>query len=127
MSGGTLIAMGHGVEGRDRPAGRLDDESAAHVATTLQALATPSRLLILTELRAGPRAVTELAHAVGMEQSAVSHQLRLLRNLGLVLGARTGRSIVYRLFDNHVAQLLDEAIYHSEHLRLGLTDPEAQA
>lgn len=114
--------MGHGVQGRDRPAGRLDAESAAHVATTLQALATPSRLLILTELRQGPRPVTVLAEAIGMEQSAVSHQLRLLRNLGLVTGTRTGRNIVYSLYDNHVAQLLDEAIYHSEHLRLGLTD-----
>jgi len=114
--------MGHGVEGRDRAVARLDTEAAAHVATTLQALAIPSRLLILTELRQGARAVTDLAEAVGMEQSAVSHQLRLLRNLGLVTGARQGRSIVYSLYDNHVAQLLDEAVYHSEHLRLGLAD-----
>ncbi|MVU81397.1 metalloregulator ArsR/SmtB family transcription factor [Nocardia sp. ET3-3] len=114
--------MGHGVEGRDRPTARLDADAAAHVATTLQALATPSRLLILSALRQNPLAVTELAESIGMEQSAVSHQLRLLRNLGLVVGTRTGRSIVYSLYDNHVAQLLDEAIYHSEHLRLGLSD-----
>lgn len=114
--------MGHGVEGRNRPAARLDAESAAHVATTLQALATPSRLLILTTLRQRPYAVTELADTIEMEHSAVSHQLRLLRNLGLVAGTRAGRSIVYRLYDDHVAQLLDEAIYHSEHLRLGLSD-----
>ncbi|HEY0448737.1 metalloregulator ArsR/SmtB family transcription factor [Actinophytocola sp.] len=114
--------MGHGVEGRDRPVAQLDAESAATVASTLQALATPSRLLILTQLRQGPLPVTELAEAVGMEQSAVSHQLRLLRNLGLVTGARHGRSIVYSLYDNHVAQLLDEAVYHIEHLRLGLAD-----
>ncbi len=101
---------------------RLDADAAAHVANTLQALATPSRLLILTQLRQGPLPVTELADAVGMEQSAVSHQLRLLRNLGLVVGARAGRSIIYSLYDNHVAQLLDEAVYHSEHLRLGLSD-----
>lgn len=114
--------MGHGVRGRDRAVARLDADAAAHVATTLQALATPSRLLILTELRQGPRPVTELAEAVGMEQSLVSHQLRLLRNLGLVTGTRAGRSVIYSLYDNHVAQLLDEAIYHSEHLRLGLAD-----
>jgi DNA-binding transcriptional ArsR family regulator len=114
------------VEGRDGPVARLDADSAAHVATTLQALATPSRLMILIELRHGSRPVTELAEAIGMEQSAVSHQLRLLRNLGLVTGTRTGRNIVYSLYDNHVAQLLDEAVYHSEHLRIGLTDrPDA--
>ena len=114
--------MGHGVDGRDRRTARLDADQAQHVATTLQALATPSRLLILAELRHGPRPVTQLAEAVGMGQSAVSHQLRLLRNLGLVTGTRDGRSIVYSLYDNHVAQLLDEAVYHSEHLRLGIPD-----
>ncbi|BBX75775.1 transcriptional regulator [Mycobacterium shinjukuense] len=110
------------MQGRDRPAARLDPDAAVHVAATLQALATPSRLLILTQLRHHRLSVTQLAAAIGMEQSAVSQQLRVLRNLGLVVGARTGRSIVYSLHDNHVAQLLDEAIYHSEHLRLGLTD-----
>lgn len=67
--------------------------------------------------------VGELADAVGMEQSAVSHQLRMLRHLGLVHGERSGRSITYALYDHHVAQLLDEAVYHAEHLRLGAPDP----
>jgi DNA-binding transcriptional ArsR family regulator len=100
----------------------LDAEAAATVAATLQALATPSRVLMLTRLRQGPCSVGELAEAVGMEQSAVSHQLRLLRALSLVTGTRSGRSIVYSLYDNHVAQLLDEAVYHIEHLRLGVRD-----
>lgn len=119
--------MGHLVPGADtwdgydaRPsAGPLDPETAATVAETLQALTSPNRLLILTQLRQGPRAVTDLAEAVGMEQPAVSHQLRLLRTLGLVTGERNGRHVVYRLHDAHVAALLDEAIYHIEHLRLG--------
>ncbi|MCF8569936.1 metalloregulator ArsR/SmtB family transcription factor [Gordonia sp. HY002] len=114
--------MGHGIEGRSTPPAHLDAESAATVAATLQALATPSRLRILTELRHGPCGVTALADAVDMEQSAVSHQLRLLRALGLVTGARTGRSVTYRLYDNHVAMLLDEAIYHIEHLGRGEQD-----
>jgi len=112
----------------DTPAASLDAESAVTVAATLQALATPSRLLMLTRLRRSPCSVGELAEAVEMEQSAVSHQLRLLRNLGLVTGKRAGRTIVYSLHDNHVAQLLDEAVYHIEHLRLGVRDtPEAIA
>lgn len=114
--------MGHGPVGRDRPATRLDGAAVRHVATMLQALGAPSRLLILIELRQGPRPVAELADAIGMEQSAVSHQLRLLRNLGLVVGTRAGRSIIYSLYDNHVVQLLDQAIYHSDHLRLGIPD-----
>jgi DNA-binding transcriptional ArsR family regulator len=115
--------MGHGADGPDTPPAVLDAETAASVAATLQALATPSRLLILTRLRHSPCRVTELAEAIGMEQSAVSHQLRLLRNLGLVVGDRAGQRIVYRLHDNHVAMLLDEAVYHSEHLRMGVRDP----
>ncbi|MGW0840716.1 ArsR/SmtB family transcription factor [Streptomyces sp. NPDC002787] len=103
-------------------AARLDEATAASVAATLQALATPSRLLILTTLRQAPHPVGALAAAVGMEQSAVSHQLRLLRALGLVTGERDGRRIVYRLYDDHVAQLLDQAVHHIEHLRLGVRD-----
>ncbi|MEW2624868.1 metalloregulator ArsR/SmtB family transcription factor [Streptomyces sp. NPDC048106] len=116
--------MGHGAaeSATSVPRARLDAANAARVANTLQALATPSRLLILARLREGPLPATELAAEVGMEQSACSHQLRLLRNLGLVVGTRKGRSVVYSLYDNHVAELLDQAIYHVEHLRLGLSD-----
>lgn len=119
---GYDAAVGHGVEGQVGAPAEMDAESAAAIATTLQALATPSRLLILTRLRRGPCAVTQLAEEINMEQSAVSHQLRLLRTLGLVTGARQGRSIVYSLYDDHVAMLLDQAVYHIEHLRLGRTD-----
>jgi DNA-binding transcriptional ArsR family regulator len=117
--------MGHGAVTTAQDAAervRLDAANVAKVATTLQALSTPSRLLILARLREGPLPATELAAEVGMEQSACSHQLRLLRNLGLVVGERRGRSVVYALHDHHVAELLDQAVYHVEHLRLGISD-----
>ncbi|MFD3759479.1 ArsR/SmtB family transcription factor [Streptomyces sp. NPDC058622] len=101
---------------------RLDAVGTADVAATLQALATPSRLHILARLQEGPCSVSDLAETVGMEASACSHQLRLLRNLGLVTGERHGRSIVYALYDSHVAELLEQALYHVEHLRLGARD-----
>ena len=113
--------MGHGVRGKVGPAA-LDAATARTVAETLQALTAPSRLLILARLRQGPANVSGLADSVGMEQSAVSHQLRLLRHLGLVAGERHGRSITYSLYDDHVAELLDQAVYHTEHLRLGARD-----
>jgi ArsR family transcriptional regulator, nickel/cobalt-responsive transcriptional repressor len=113
--------MGHGVEGRDGPA-PIDADAAKAIATTMQALSAPSRLLILGRLRTGPCSVSELTEAVGMEQSAVSHQLRLLRHLGLVTSRRAGRSVIYALHDDHVARLLDEAVHHAEHQRLGVTD-----
>ncbi|MGW0819134.1 ArsR/SmtB family transcription factor [Streptomyces viridiviolaceus] len=105
---------------------RLDAVGTADVASTLQALATPSRLYILARLQEGPCSVGDLAEAVGMEASACSHQLRLLRNLGLVTGERKGRSIIYALYDDHVAELLDQALYHVEHLRLGVRDASAE-
>ena len=107
--------MSHGTDG---PPQVLDRELAEAVAETMQALATPSRLLILDRLRRSPLPVAELAAAVGMEQSAVSHQLRLLRHLGLVVSERRGRQVIYSLHDPHVADLLDEAVGHVEHLRL---------
>lgn len=119
---GRLRGVGHGVQRRDTPAARLDATSAAAVAETLQALVAPSRLLILSHLRQGPSSVGDLTAALGLEQSAVSHQLRLLRMMGLVTATRAGRSITYALFDQHVAALLDEAVYHAEHLRLSASD-----
>ncbi len=62
-----------------------------------------------------------------MEQSAVSHQLRLLRHLGWVVGERRGRRIVYALHDSHVADLLDQAVYHIEHVRLGYPERVGEA
>ena len=120
-----MSVMGHkSPQPQDEPAppAALDAASAALVAQTMQALATPSRLLILARLRREPCSVTRLAADIGMEQSAVSHQLRMLRHLGLVEGTRLGKTTVYALYDDHVARLLDEAVYHSEHLRLGLHD-----
>jgi DNA-binding transcriptional ArsR family regulator len=114
--------MGHGAAGRDTPPARLDADSAAAVAETLQALVAPSRLLILSQLRDKPATVSEITAALDMEQSAISHQLRLLRMMGLVTSTRSGRRVTYALFDHHVASLLDEAVYHAEHLRLGVPD-----
>jgi DNA-binding transcriptional ArsR family regulator len=65
--------------------------------------------------------------AIAMEQSAVSHQLRILRHLGLVVGERRGRSVVYALHDSHVADLLDQAVFHIEHVRLGFPEPIEEA
>lgn len=84
----------------------------------MQALSAPSRVRILARLRDSACSVNELAVAVGMEPSAVSHQLRLLRHLGLVRNERQGRRVLYALHDDHVGILLAEAVFHVEHLRI---------
>ena len=97
-----------------------DPAYAQTAADTMQALSAPSRLRILARLQTGPASVTELADAVGMEGSAVSHQLRLMRHLGMVVGQRKGRQIVYALHDDHIAEMLEQVVSHVDHVRLGL-------
>ena len=110
--------MSHGVRGQTQ-APPIDGELARVVAERMQMLASPSRVQILGHLKQGPCSVAALADAVGMESSAVSHQLRALRHLGLVVGERRGKQVFYALHDAHVAELLDQAIFHVQHLTLG--------
>jgi DNA-binding transcriptional ArsR family regulator len=105
----------------------IDRRLAEQLAELMGALSAPSRVLILGRLRERPHSVGELAGAVGMEQSAVSQQLRLLRHMGFVVGTREGRRVVYALHDPHVATLIDEAAAHVAHRRMGLADPVAPA
>lgn len=118
--------MGHGVQGHARPAATIDGELARGVAETMQVLAAPSRVQILGRLRVGACSVGQLTAELGMEQSAVSHQLAMLRHLGLVVGRREGRQRIYALHDTHLATLLEQAVFHVEHVRLGRPDPVAR-
>jgi ArsR family transcriptional regulator, nickel/cobalt-responsive transcriptional repressor len=90
----------------------LSRDAAERLADTMFALATPSRLLILTTLRDGPRSVSEIIEEVGMEQSAVPHQLRVLRDHAVVSVERRGRERLYGLRDEHIGALLDHARRH---------------
>jgi DNA-binding transcriptional ArsR family regulator len=94
----------------------LSEAAAKDVARLMGALSTASRVRILDRLRAGECSVGDLSEEIAMEQSAISHQLRILRDLGLVVGNRSGRQVVYGLFDSHVASLLDEALRHIDHV-----------
>ncbi len=109
------MGQAHGVT----PDTRVTSEAAAQVARVMAGLGTASRVQILGRLREGACSVGELCAAVQMAQPAVSHQLRILRDLNLVIGVRTGRQTIYGLYDPHVAVLLDEALRHIEHLRAG--------
>ena len=93
------------------------------LADTMFALSTPSRLQILAALHAGPRTVSEIIAAVGMEQSAVSHQLRVLRDHAVVSVERRGRERLYGLRDEHVAALLEDGLSHITALKPGRQQP----
>ena len=103
----------------------LDAPTAGRVAETMQALATPSRVRILARLRQSSCSVTDLADGVQLEPSAVSHQLRVLRHLGLVTGRRDGNRVIYSLHDDHVGDLVAQAIYHVEHIHLAAQEARA--
>ena len=100
--------------GRSRSAGggHLDAALAERLADTMFALSTPSRVLILGCLLAGPRSVSDLTETLGMEQSAVSHQLRVLREHHLVRAEQAGRRRLYALYDEDVSVLLEAGLRH---------------
>jgi DNA-binding transcriptional ArsR family regulator len=95
----------------------LSESVAERVADTMFALATPSRVQILGCLLEGPQTVSELTRALGMEQSAVSHQLRVLRDHRLVAVDRQGRTRVYTLYDAEVLGFFEGALRHVERRR----------
>jgi len=78
----------------------------------LKGFANATRLRILCLLRGREVCVHELGEALDMTQSAVSHQLRVLRDARLVAHRRDGRHVYYRLADEHVRELLENALSH---------------
>ncbi len=80
----------------------------------LKGFSDPTRLRLLWLLRDGEQCVHVLVEALDVSQSAVSHQLRLLRDARLVAARRRGRHVFYRLADDHVRSLLDNAVSHGD-------------
>lgn len=87
----------------------------AGLSALFGALSDPTRLRIIAVLAIRELCVCDLAAALGMSQSAVSHQLRNLRQLGLVKAQRQGRRAYYALDDEHVTNLFDQALNHIDH------------
>lgn len=90
----------------------VDGLTATHVAELFAALGDPTRVRLVSALAAGELCVCDIAAALGMSQSAVSHQLRLLRTLKLAKYRRDGRILYYSIADDHVAQLLAQGLNH---------------
>jgi DNA-binding transcriptional ArsR family regulator len=90
----------------------LDDRSAAALAETFKVLGDPTRVRILDALAREETPVCDLADVLGLSQSAVSHQLRLLRSMRLVRSRRDGRHIYYVVDDDHIAKLFKQGLEH---------------
>jgi ArsR family transcriptional regulator len=82
------------------------------LADTFRVLGDPTRVRILDALSAGELCVCDIASVIGISESAVSHQLRLLRGMRLVRPRRAGRLVYYAVDDQHILELLAQALTH---------------
>ncbi|AQT79543.1 transcriptional regulator [Mycolicibacterium litorale] len=99
--------------------GRVDDLSLPgadvleRAGELLRALAAPVRISIVLLLRESQRCVHELVDALDVPQPLVSQHLRILKATGVVAGERSGREVMYRLVDHHLADIIVAAISHA--------------
>jgi len=84
------------------------------LAETFRVLGDPTRVRILDALSSAELCVCDLATLLGVSESAVSHQLRLLRSMRLVRSRREGRMVFYALDDQHVISLFHQGLRHVE-------------
>ena len=89
-----------------------DEQTFGALAEVFSALGHPTRLKLIQALFLEEFCVCDLATLLGMTESAVSHQLRLLRNLRLVRHRREGKLVYYALDDQHIRQLFEAALVH---------------
>lgn len=90
----------------------LSDEVLDAMAESFKALGDPTRLRILALLFNDERTVSDLADHLAVSQSAVSHQLRLLRNLDIVRHRKDGREVYYTLADDHIRDIYTRTLEH---------------
>ncbi len=93
----------------------LKEQTFTHLADLFSALSDPTRLRIISVLLEGEMNVGEIAAQLGMTESAVSHQLRGLRQMKLVRARKDGRQVFYALDDDHVSKLYLMGLDHVEH------------
>ena len=85
------------------------------LSQTFKALGDPTRLRIIDALSKSELCVCDIAEILGMSQSAISHQLRVLRNLRLIKYRKEGKLAIYSLDDDHVLQLFNQGLEHINH------------
>lgn len=93
----------------------LDGLTARQLADLFDALSDPTRVRIISALSAGELCVCDIAATLGMTQSAISHQLRLLRQLRLVRWRKAGQMVYYSLDDEHISTLFRQGMDHVLH------------
>ncbi len=95
---------------------QVPEEVINQATSIFDALKDNTRLKILISLLSGEKSVSELTEVVCVSQSAVSHQMRLLRDRGLVRSTRQGQFVKYSLSDKHVQVLIEVSLEHASEL-----------
>ena len=90
----------------------LDETTVEALADTFRILGDPTRVRIVGALAGGALCVHEISDRIGLSESAVSHQLRLMRTMRIVKGRREGRCVYYTLDDQHVLDLFQQGLRH---------------
>lgn len=92
----------------------IDDEIVYDIADLFKVFSDSTRVRILVTLFEGELCVGDIADALGMSQTAISHQLRILKHNHLIKYRRDGKNVIYSLADNHVKHIIDSAREHME-------------
>src|SRR5262245_50924047 len=91
---------------------KMTAATADELAETFKVLGDATRVKILDSISRSERCVCDIAELVGISESAVSHQLRLLRGMRLVRPRRAGRQVFYALDDLHIVRLFEQGLEH---------------
>ena len=91
---------------------QIDTETLFSLANLFKVFSDPTRVRILYALLSQERCVQEIADALDMNQSAISHQLRVLKQSALVKYRREGKTIYYSLADDHVSTIMAQGLEH---------------
>ena len=91
-----------------------DEETLFDIAELFKVFGDSTRIRILFVLFQSEMCVCDLAQSLNMNQSAISHQLKILKQAKLVTGRREGKSVIYSLADEHVRTIIDQGREHIE-------------
>lgn len=92
----------------------IDDTTLIDLADLFKVFADSTRMRIMYRLLAGKMNVGDIAQALDMSQSAISHQLKYLKEVNLVKSKRDGKSMLYYLSDDHVKTIIQTGLEHIE-------------
>lgn len=107
--------LGTDLESGSMASARVEEKTAIDLAELFKALGDPTRVKMIYALLDRELCVHDLCQVLDMAQSAVSHQLRYLRNVRIVKRRKAGKTVYYSLDDDHVKEIFVQTLQHVQH------------